>query len=96
MPPPIIGRASATTICDAKIVIFVRLIQVTNLLFLRRKSKWNRSLLVLITRLRRALSKDPRIRIVNVRGTGYKLIAEYLLLCKCRAKMKEESATSSK
>ena len=26
--------------------------------------------------LRRALSKDPRIRIVNVRGTGYKLIAE--------------------
>ena len=35
-----------------------------------------RSLQVLITRLRRALSKDPRIRIVNVRGTGYKLIAE--------------------
>jgi len=31
---------------------------------------------VLITRLRRSLSKDPRIRIVNVRGTGYKLIAE--------------------
>ena len=26
---------------------------------------------------RRALSKDPRIRIVNVRGTGYKLIAEF-------------------
>ena len=35
-----------------------------------------RSLQVLITRLRRALSKDLRIRIVNVRGTGYKLIAE--------------------
>ncbi|MCR5070628.1 MAG: response regulator transcription factor [Bacteroidales bacterium] len=35
-----------------------------------------RSLQVLITRLRRALSKDPRIRIVNVRGTGYKLITE--------------------
>ena len=35
-----------------------------------------RSLQVLITRLRRALSKDSRIRIVNVRGTGYKLIAE--------------------
>ena len=35
-----------------------------------------RSLQVLITRLRRALSKDPRIRIVNVRGTGYKLFAE--------------------
>jgi len=35
-----------------------------------------RSLQVLITRLRRALSRDPRIRIVNVRGTGYKLIAE--------------------
>ena len=28
------------------------------------------------TRLRRSLSKDPRIRIVNVRGAGYKLIAE--------------------
>ena len=35
-----------------------------------------RSLQVLITRLRRALSKDLHIRIVNVRGTGYKLIAE--------------------
>ena len=35
-----------------------------------------RSLQVLITRLRRALSKDPRIRIVNVRGTGYRLIAD--------------------
>lgn len=35
-----------------------------------------RSLQVLITRLRRALSKDPHIRIVNVRGTGYKLIGE--------------------
>jgi len=30
----------------------------------------------ILRRLRRALSKDPRIRIVNVRGTGYKLIAE--------------------
>ena len=36
----------------------------------------NLSFQVFITRLRRALSKDPRIRIVNVRGTGYKLIAE--------------------
>ena len=35
-----------------------------------------RSLQVLITRLRRVLSRDPRIRIINVRGTGYKLIAE--------------------
>ena len=35
-----------------------------------------RSLQVLITRLRRALSKDPHLRIINVRGTGYKLIAE--------------------
>ncbi len=35
-----------------------------------------RSFQVFITRLRRSLSKDPRIRIVNVRGTGYKLIAE--------------------
>ena len=30
----------------------------------------------ILRRLCRALSKDPRIRIVNVRGTGYKLIAE--------------------
>lgn len=35
-----------------------------------------RSLQVFIVRLRHSLSKDPRIRIVNVRGTGYKLIAE--------------------
>ena len=35
-----------------------------------------RSFQVFITRLRRALSKDPRIRIVNVRSTGYKLISE--------------------
>ena len=35
-----------------------------------------RSLQVLITRLRHRFSRDPRIRIVNVRGTGYKLIAE--------------------
>ena len=35
-----------------------------------------RSFQVFITRLRRSLSKDPHIRIVNVRGTGYKLIAE--------------------
>ena len=35
-----------------------------------------RSLQVLITRLRRALSKDSRLQILNVRGTGYKLIAE--------------------
>ena len=33
-----------------------------------------RSLQVLITRLRRSLTKDSRVRIVNVRGTGYKLI----------------------
>ena len=35
-----------------------------------------RSLQVLITRLRHRFSRDLRIRIVNVRGTGYKLIAE--------------------
>ncbi len=35
-----------------------------------------RSFQVFITRLRRALSKDPHIHIVNVRGTGYKLITE--------------------
>ena len=35
-----------------------------------------RSFQVFITRLRRFLSKDPRIRIVNVRGTGYKLIVD--------------------
>ncbi|MBQ9185511.1 MAG: response regulator transcription factor [Bacteroidales bacterium] len=35
-----------------------------------------RSLQVLITRLRRALSQDPRLRIINVRGIGYKLIVE--------------------
>ena len=35
-----------------------------------------RSLQVLITRLRHRFSRAPRIRIVNVRGTGYKLIAE--------------------
>ena len=33
-----------------------------------------RSLQVLITRLRHHLSRDPRIRILNVRGEGYKLI----------------------
>ncbi len=35
-----------------------------------------RSFQVFITRLRRALSKDERLRIVNVRGSGYKLITE--------------------
>ena len=35
-----------------------------------------RSLQVLITRLRGHLSRDPRLLIINVRGTGYKLIAE--------------------
>ena len=35
-----------------------------------------RSLQVLITRLRGHLSRDPRLRIINVRGTGYKLIVE--------------------
>ena len=33
-----------------------------------------RSLHVFITKLRHKLSKDKRIRIVNVRGIGYKLI----------------------
>ena len=35
-----------------------------------------RSLQVLITRLRHRFFRDPRIRILNVRGTGYKLIVE--------------------
>ena len=35
-----------------------------------------RSLQVLITRLRGHLCRDSRIRIINVRGTGYKLIVE--------------------
>ena len=35
-----------------------------------------RSLQVLITRLRHRFYRDSRIRILNVRGTGYKLIAE--------------------
>ena len=35
-----------------------------------------RSLQVLITRLRHRFSRDPRIQILNVRGTGYKLISE--------------------
>ena len=33
-----------------------------------------RSLHVFITKLRRKLSRDPRLRIINVRGIGYKLI----------------------
>ena len=33
-----------------------------------------RSLHVFITKLRRKFSRDPRIRIINVRGIGYKLI----------------------
>ena len=33
-----------------------------------------RSLQVFITRLRHRLERDPRLRIVNVRGIGYKLI----------------------
>lgn len=33
-----------------------------------------RSFQVFITRLRRYLSKDPHVRIVNVRGTGYRLM----------------------
>lgn len=33
-----------------------------------------RSLHVFITKLRRKLSEDERIRIINVRGVGYKLI----------------------
>ena len=34
-----------------------------------------RSLHVFITKLRHKLSRDERIRIVNVRGIGYKLIS---------------------
>lgn len=34
----------------------------------------SRSLHVFITKLRHKLSYDPRIRIVNVRGVGYKMI----------------------
>lgn len=38
-------------------------------------SYWNtRSLHVFITKLRHKLSADPRLRIVNIRGVGYKLI----------------------
>lgn len=33
-----------------------------------------RSLQVFITRLRHRLERDPQLRIVNVRGIGYKLI----------------------
>ena len=35
-----------------------------------------RSLHVFITKLRHKLSEDERIRIVNIRGIGYKLIVE--------------------
>ncbi|MDU8958044.1 MAG: winged helix-turn-helix domain-containing protein, partial [Bacteroides sp.] len=35
----------------------------------------SRSLHVFITKLRHKLSQDEQIRIVNVRGIGYKLIA---------------------
>lgn len=35
-----------------------------------------RSLQVLITRLRHRFSRDPRIQILNIRGTGYKLMAD--------------------
>ena len=34
----------------------------------------SRSLQVFISKLRRRLEPDPRIRIVNVRGEGYKLL----------------------
>lgn len=37
-----------------------------------------RSLHVFITKLRHKLEKDPRIKILNVRGIGYKLICEQL------------------
>ncbi|MBC5631950.1 response regulator transcription factor [Parabacteroides hominis] len=37
-----------------------------------------RSLHVFITKLRHKLDKDPRIKILNVRGIGYKLICELL------------------
>ncbi|WP_289227384.1 winged helix-turn-helix domain-containing protein, partial [Parabacteroides goldsteinii] len=33
-----------------------------------------RSLHVFITKLRHKLEKDPRIKILNVRGIGYKLV----------------------
>ena len=33
-----------------------------------------RSLHVFITKLRRKLSRDSQVRIINVRGIGYKLI----------------------
>ena len=36
----------------------------------------SRSLHVFITKLRHKLSKDERIRIVNVRGIGYKLVMQ--------------------
>ena len=36
----------------------------------------SRSLHVFITKLRHKLSKDERIRIVNVRGIGYKLVVQ--------------------
>ena len=36
----------------------------------------SRSLHVFITKLRQKLSKDERIRIVNVRGIGYKLVVQ--------------------
>lgn len=40
-------------------------------------SFWNgRSLQVFITKLRHKLAKDPSIRIINVRGIGYKLIEQ--------------------
>jgi DNA-binding response OmpR family regulator len=38
----------------------------------------SRSLHVFITKLRAKLSKDDRIRIINVRGIGYKLLSEYI------------------
>jgi DNA-binding response OmpR family regulator len=34
----------------------------------------SRSLQIFISKLRRRLEPDPRIRIVNVRGEGYKLL----------------------
>ena len=45
-----------------------------------------RSLHVFITKLRHKLAKDERIRIVNVRGIGYKLIVDTTTLKRIRRK----------
>lgn len=50
-----------------------------------------RSLHVFITKLRHKLAKDARIRIVNVRGIGYKLVLATLLLLLAPLGMKAQS-----